>query len=79
MNALVDHLRESGAVPTVRNFISLNWGLDGHYRTVRDLEQAELVEDVAMICDMVRSGELIDSKNEFPQESKELFDEMVGE
>jgi hypothetical protein len=43
------------------------------------LEQAELVEDLAMIAGLVAAGLLIDTKNEFPDETKELFDEMVGE
>jgi hypothetical protein len=79
MNPILDHMQLQGITPTVRNFISLNWGLGGHYRTVRDLEKAELVEDLAAIANMVCSGELIDSKNEFPQESAEFLEELGGE
>jgi hypothetical protein len=77
MNQIADHLRKSGVLPSVRQHIALNWM--GKYRTVRQLEQAGLVEEVSALSWLVLSGELIDTHGEFPQETKELFDEMVGE
>jgi hypothetical protein len=76
-NAIVDHLIVTGQAPTVRRYIAFNWM--GMYRTVRQLEKAGLVEEVSALSWLVLSGELIDAHGEFPQESKERFDEMVGE
>jgi len=63
-----------GITPTVRNYISINWMFDGHL-TVEDLEEAELVEDVAMICGMVRDGVLIDEYDELG-ENVALLEEL---
>ena len=36
-NPIASHLRKSGVVPTVRDWIALNYGFDAHHRTVKHL------------------------------------------
>lgn len=78
-NPIASHLRKSGVVPTVREWIALNYGFDAHHRTVKHLERAGLCEDLGLLAGLVRSGELIDSHGEFPTESREFLEELMDQ
>jgi hypothetical protein len=60
---VIDNLKKSRERLTVENFIALSYAFQG-YTTIQELEDAELVEDVAEICGLVANGELIDEKHE---------------